>query len=243
VVEISLGLDPSFEVRSCASGGEALSVATEWAPHVILCDVVMPVMGGPETLARLRENPETAKTTVIFLTARAQRQEVEHFKALGAAGVICKPFDPMTLASEVRRQIRTGAVAALCSNFSKRLRSDGSVLAKLRLKSADCLKDPAAIEEIKTIAHALSGAAGIFGCDRVGDEAAMLARTCAKRLRGEDKPGELETGLDSLLACIKEQSAGLLDGEIGSGDALGSGMLNWSNGLQLSNSSSQAAGK
>jgi CheY-like chemotaxis protein len=102
VVEMSLALDPGIMLKSCASGADALVAATDWEPDVILMDVMMPAMDGPETLSRLRENARTAKIPVVFMTARAQTREVEHFLSLGVAGVIAKPFDPMTLAATVR---------------------------------------------------------------------------------------------------------------------------------------------
>ena len=102
VVEISLGLDPGFTTRSCGSGKEALVAAVDWRPNIILCDVMMPVMDGPATLMRLRENALTANIPVIFMTARAQARELDRFRSLGALGVIPKPFDPMTLAASVR---------------------------------------------------------------------------------------------------------------------------------------------
>ncbi len=102
VVEISLALAPEIELKSCATGADALTAAAAWAPDVILMDVMMPVMDGPQTLGHLRENARTAKIPVVFMTARAQSREVEHFLSLGAAGVIAKPFDPMTLAATVR---------------------------------------------------------------------------------------------------------------------------------------------
>ena len=102
VVAMSLGLDSEFEVRSCASGKDGLAAAAECQPDIILLDVMMPVMDGPETLRHLRENPKTADIPVVFVTASAQARELEHFKSLGAAGVIAKPFDPMMLAASVR---------------------------------------------------------------------------------------------------------------------------------------------
>ncbi len=113
VVELSLGLDPAFSVRSCASGADALAMAADWSPDMILCDVMMPVMDGPATLARLRECPRTVSTPVVFMTARAQTRELEYFKSLGAIGVIPKPFDPMTLANAVRGHLRSAGLAAL----------------------------------------------------------------------------------------------------------------------------------
>jgi len=106
VVDISLALNPDFEVRGCASGAEAVAAAAEWWPYLILLDVMMPEMDGPTTLSHLRQNPKTSAIPVIFMTARAQAREVEQLIALGAQGVISKPFDPMTLASQVQSHLR-----------------------------------------------------------------------------------------------------------------------------------------
>ena len=105
IVDLSLGLNPDFQVRSCASGDEALTAAVEWSPSLILLDVMMPRMDGPTTLSHLRKNPRTSGVPVLFMTARAQPREVEQFIALGAQGVISKPFDPMTLAFTVRNHL------------------------------------------------------------------------------------------------------------------------------------------
>jgi CheY-like chemotaxis protein len=102
VVDVSLSLNPDFEVRACSSGAEAVVAAAEWLPRLILLDVMMPGMDGPTTLKHLRENPKTSSIPVVFMTARAQPKELEHFIALGAQGVISKPFDPMLLAGQVQ---------------------------------------------------------------------------------------------------------------------------------------------
>jgi CheY-like chemotaxis protein len=102
LVEISLGLDPGLAVKSCSGGEDALVTANEWSPDLILMDVMMPAMDGPQTLAHLREKRTTADIPVVFMTARAQTRELASFLSLGAAGVIPKPFDPMTLAGTVR---------------------------------------------------------------------------------------------------------------------------------------------
>ncbi|MBZ9763987.1 response regulator [Mesorhizobium sp. CA8] len=102
IAEMSLELDPQFEVRSCSSGAEALVVAADWQPDLILLDVMMPEMDGPETLKRLAASPPTASIPVAFITARTQTHQVEHYLAMGAVGVIAKPFDPLALAGEVR---------------------------------------------------------------------------------------------------------------------------------------------
>ncbi|NEX92245.1 response regulator [Caulobacter sp. 17J65-9] len=104
VAVMALEIDPDLEVKSAASGGEALSILDEsgFRPDVVLLDVMMPVMDGPAVLEALRKRPEHAETPVVFITARAQAHETARFLSLGAVGVITKPFDPMTLALELR---------------------------------------------------------------------------------------------------------------------------------------------
>jgi CheY-like chemotaxis protein len=79
----------------------ALAKVDDFAPDLILLDVMMPGMDGPATLAQLRKRPVSADTPVIFMTAKVQREEIDRFLALGAVAVIPKPFDPLTLADEV----------------------------------------------------------------------------------------------------------------------------------------------
>jgi len=102
VARLSLESLGGFTLEVCSSGEEALAKAPLFGPDLILLDVMMPGMDGPTPLQRLREVPSLAAVPVIFMTAKAQPQEIQHFKELGALGVITKPFDPMALPSEVR---------------------------------------------------------------------------------------------------------------------------------------------
>lgn len=99
---LALSLDPEFEVRGAASGLDALRILSKWYPDIILLDVMMPGLDGPATLAKLRDEAATSSIPVVFITARAQSQDMQSFAALGARGVIAKPFDPVTLAEQVR---------------------------------------------------------------------------------------------------------------------------------------------
>ena len=103
VVALALELDAGVELRSAASGEAALAVLADgFAPDVILLDVMMPSLDGPGALVQLRALPGHDRTPVIFMTARAQAQEQNRYLALGAVGVITKPFDPMLLAEQIR---------------------------------------------------------------------------------------------------------------------------------------------
>jgi two-component system, OmpR family, response regulator len=91
-----------FIVEPCDGGSEALQKAVAFEPDLILLDVMMPGMDGPETLKGIRNLPGLQTTPVVFMTAKVQPQEVQGYLDLGAVGVIAKPFDPMTLAQELR---------------------------------------------------------------------------------------------------------------------------------------------
>ena len=102
IAQIALETIGGFEVLQCSSGQEALKAAPDFKPDLFLLDVMMPGMTGPETLAALRELPGMADIPAIFMTAKAQRDEVAEFLALGAIEVVVKPFEPMELAGEIR---------------------------------------------------------------------------------------------------------------------------------------------
>lgn len=102
IVELSLGLDGSIKVCTSAGGEHALETMRDLRPDLVVLDVMMPGMDGPAILQRMRADPELMTIPVIFMTAKADPREVAHFRGLSAIGVIAKPFDPMSLGSQVR---------------------------------------------------------------------------------------------------------------------------------------------
>ncbi len=90
-----------MDLTVCSSGIEAIEAFPTSDAQLVLLDVMMPSMDGPTTLGALRKLPGGESIPVIFMTAKVQSHEVPHYKALGAVGVISKPFDPMTLAEQV----------------------------------------------------------------------------------------------------------------------------------------------
>jgi two-component system, OmpR family, response regulator len=103
IAKIALAEVGLLSVEVCSSGTEALAVAPSFAPDLIILDVMMPGMDGPATLHALRRVPALASTPVVFLTARVQPHEIALYKRMGAAYIIPKPFDPMTLASTLQK--------------------------------------------------------------------------------------------------------------------------------------------
>ena len=92
-----------FTTRICGSGEEAIKVAPEFAPDLILLDVMMPGMNGRATLAALRQLPSLKETPIAFITTIGGAREIDDFLELGAVGIIIKPFEPKALAETVRR--------------------------------------------------------------------------------------------------------------------------------------------
>jgi CheY-like chemotaxis protein len=102
IAQLALGTIGGLTVELCPSGADAVARAVGFAPDLILLDVMMPGMDGPTTLAKLRELPPLAETPVVFMTAKVQPPEVARYRDLGAVEVIAKPFDPMSLAKQVK---------------------------------------------------------------------------------------------------------------------------------------------
>ena len=97
-----LSLEDEFEVDIASSGQQAIDIAMVRAPDLILLDVMMPGLDGKATFGKFKEIPALSTIPVVFMTAKVLTHEIDFYLELGAAGVISKPFDPMTLAEEVQ---------------------------------------------------------------------------------------------------------------------------------------------
>jgi CheY-like chemotaxis protein len=100
LVSFTLG-NHGYEVLQATDGGEAVSLAKEHLPDLVLMDVMMPVMTGFDAVRMLREDPATAAIPVVMLSAKSQRAEVQEGMDCGATEYICKPFTPKDLVQRV----------------------------------------------------------------------------------------------------------------------------------------------
>jgi DNA-binding response OmpR family regulator len=99
-----------FIVDGANRGEEALIKAADNRPDAIVLDVMMPGLDGYEVCGRLRADPELQGVPVVFLTARAQEDDVARGYSLGVVEYVTKPFDPEALVATVRRALPRGAV-------------------------------------------------------------------------------------------------------------------------------------
>ncbi len=101
ILELALSLEPGIEAEIFPSGIALLERARAGDADAVLLDAMMPDVDGYETCRRLKADPATAHLPVVFLTARAQRGEQDGALEVGAVACLTKPFDPLTLASEL----------------------------------------------------------------------------------------------------------------------------------------------
>ena len=101
VAAISMQAVGGWQAVSASSGTEAIATALAEQPDAILLDVMMPDIDGPTTFKRLQDDPRTRDIPVILLTAKAQAADRTRFEQLAVAGVLSKPFDPMSLPAQV----------------------------------------------------------------------------------------------------------------------------------------------
>ena len=93
--------EAGWETIAAGSGIEGIALAEAEQPDAILLDAMMPDLDGIQTLAKLQTNPKTKHIPIIFITAKVQASDRRRFYAAGAKGVIDKPFDSLTLASQI----------------------------------------------------------------------------------------------------------------------------------------------
>lgn len=103
VARISLESVGGFDVRICSDGMEAINSISDYAPDMVLLDVMMPGMDGISTLKEMNARGLVDNIPVVFMTAKVQPKEMVQYTDAGAVDVIAKPFDPMTLPDTIRK--------------------------------------------------------------------------------------------------------------------------------------------
>ena len=107
ILALALSLDPSIEAVVTGSAPEMLKRAGEGGWDAFVLDGMMPGIDGYELCHQLKADPATADVPVLFLTAKTQREEQDRAFACGAVACLTKPFDPLTLATDVRAALRS----------------------------------------------------------------------------------------------------------------------------------------
>jgi len=142
-------LENDYRVRVAPSGEKGLRIAAGHpAPALILLDIMMPLMDGYETLARLRANPVTASIPVIFVTAMDSDADEAVGLALGAVDYIAKPIRPAILQARIRTQLELKAARDRLAQENERLEAGVA----RRTREIELVKD-VALHALATLAE------------------------------------------------------------------------------------------
>jgi CheY-like chemotaxis protein len=107
VAALSLETTAGWEIVTACNGADGLRAAANSRPFpdAILMDVMMPDMDGPTTFRLMQQNPDLAGIPVLLLTAKVQGVDQRRFAGLGVTAVLFKPFNPLTLAEQIREKL------------------------------------------------------------------------------------------------------------------------------------------
>lgn len=95
-------LREGFEVQTASNGAQALTIAEQFLPHLVLLDVMMPEMDGMETCRRMRQMPQLDNTMIVFLSARGEDESQLAGFEMGADDYITKPVKVKLLVSRLK---------------------------------------------------------------------------------------------------------------------------------------------
>lgn len=107
LVKMTLESD-DYEIMEASDGVEALALAKEHQPHLLLLDVSMPGLSGFDVCRAIKADPGLKEIRVIMLTALAQESDIAEGKAAGADDYFTKPFSPIALIRKVEEVFESG---------------------------------------------------------------------------------------------------------------------------------------
>jgi DNA-binding response OmpR family regulator len=99
--------EAGYEVFTAVNGAEALKLAEQHKPDLLVLDIMLPVVNGFEVCRTIRSNPALRDMPILMLTARGREQEIARGLALGANAYVTKPFGTRELMMEIRELLST----------------------------------------------------------------------------------------------------------------------------------------
>lgn len=120
----------NYKVISAPNGRVGVEKASKENPDLIICDIMMPELGGYGVLYLLSKNPSTASIPFIFLTAKAEKADLRKGMSMGADDYLTKPFEEMELLNAVEARLRKSDVFR--KEFTKNIEGLSEFLAQAR---------------------------------------------------------------------------------------------------------------
>jgi CheY-like chemotaxis protein len=172
---MALSLDGHLAVHGGETGEQAMILARELQPDLILLDVMMPGLDGPSTLKLMRADPATKSIPVVFMTAKAMPREIAEFRGLGAIGVISKPFEAMQLATQVlslwqaHERALENSLPILTIQLGKKFleRTKDEAVSMRKLIERAYQGDSTVMSQLRHLGHKINGTGTTLGFDSV----------------------------------------------------------------------------
>lgn len=105
---VDLFEESGYETHKAYTASDALKITKSIMPDLIICDILMPKINGYEFLEEIRRGSITSKIPVLFLSAKASKEEIKKGLESGANGYIVKPYDSLALLSKVNDSLAMG---------------------------------------------------------------------------------------------------------------------------------------
>lgn len=107
LLRMSLEMLGKYDVEIYSDGEVALATIEAFQPDIILLDVMMPKMTGPEILEQIQKMETMVNIPVVFITARVRSQDIAEYRAMGVDNVISKPFNAVELPKKLQEIVDT----------------------------------------------------------------------------------------------------------------------------------------
>ncbi|MEW5855278.1 MAG: ATP-binding protein [Myxococcota bacterium] len=169
-------LAPEFAVVTAENGRQALQLAREHAPEVVLSDVMMPEMDGLELLARFRADPVLRRASFLVITARAGAEAAATGLDAGADDYLAKPFSPAELRARVRSAWRLRRQHAELEERTQQLTRANADLQEAQTRLVQAGKMAALGTLVAGLSHELNNPLGII----------LMAAQSARRHKGDE---------------------------------------------------------
>lgn len=95
-----------YDVKNAENGNAGITIAMDWLPDLIICDINMPKMNGYEVYKNLQQNETINIIPFIFLTAKAEKEDIRYGLRLGVDDYVTKPFDFDELLTTIERRLK-----------------------------------------------------------------------------------------------------------------------------------------
>lgn len=110
IVKLNLERTGRYEVMSATTGQQGIQLAREERPHLVLLDIYMPEMSGPEVVERMEADPRTSGIPIVFLTGVVTPQDLEGNKGqIGGRQFVAKPITTKGLDDTIQSVLKTSS--------------------------------------------------------------------------------------------------------------------------------------